>query len=71
MIAGDLDRAVEVGVGIKTRRRRKRHGNQEVGAESEKNTEGEDLTAAADLQKEKRVGPDQDLGRGAKVWKDL
>ena len=70
-MAGGLDREVEVG--IKTRGRRKGHGNQGVGvgAGSEKNTEGEDLTATADLHEGKRAGPDQDLERGAKVEKDL
>ena len=69
MIAEGLGREAEVG--IKTRRRRKGHGNQGVGADSEKNTEEEDLTAKADRHIEKGAGPDQDLGREAKVGKDL
>ena len=69
MIAEDLGREVEVD--IKTRKRRKGHGNQGVGADSEKNTEGEDQSAKADRHIEKGAGPDQDLGREAKVGKDL
>ena len=55
---------------IKTRRKREGRGIQGAGAEPEKNTEKEDLTAGADLREGERISQDQDLGREVKVRKD-
>ena len=55
---------------IKTRRKREGRGIQGVGAEPEKNTEKEDLTAEADHREGERTSRDQDLEREVKVMKD-
>ena len=60
----------EAEIVIKTRRKREGPNIQGVGAEPEKETEEEDLTAEADLREGEKTSPDQDLEREVKVMKD-
>ena len=60
----------EAEIVTKTRKKREGRSIQGVGAEPEKDTEEEDLTAEADLRGGERTSPDQDLEREVIVVKD-